>query len=451
MKTVLIGCGTIGRTILEQLAKEEHSIVIIDENKEKVENLIEKYDIAGVVGNGACLDIQEEANVKDADLVIAVTSHDEINIMACLIAKKVGAKHTVARVRNPEYARQSSIFKDEFGLSMIVNPELETSNEILNMINLPSTAKVERFAKGRVTLIEILIEDKNPLIGETLVSIGKKINTKVLICAVQRENEVIIPSGNFIIEKGDRISFTADTNSLSSFLSELNLIKIPLKRIMIVGGSKIGYYLANELCSRKYDVKIIEQKKDRAEELAELLPHATIINGDGTDHDVLIEEGIENMDAFVSLTGVDEENIIVSMYANKLKVKKTIAKVKREGLVGIVGDLDIVNYVSPKNIVANKIMSYTRALNNRRGSNVITLYRLVENKVEALEFIAKKEEDIYNKPLKELKIKDNCLIGCIMRDNKVIIPDGNECIKLNDRVVVVTTHIDFDDLTDAFE
>lgn len=451
MKTVLIGCGTIGKTILEQLSKEEHSIVIIDENKEKVENLIEKYDIAGVVGNGACLDIQEEANVKDADLLIAVTSHDEINIMACLIAKKVGAKHTVARVRNPEYARQSSIFKDEFGLSMIVNPELETSNEILNMINLPSTAKVERFAKGRVTLLEILIEDKNPLIGETLVSIGKKINTKVLICAVQRGNEVVIPTGNFVIEKGDRISFTADTNSLSSFLSELNLIKIPLKRIMIVGGSKIGYYLANELCSRKYDVKIIEQKKDRAEELAELLPKATIINGDGTDHDVLIEEGIENMDAFVSLTGVDEENIIVSMYANKLKVKKTIAKVKREGLVGIVGDLDIVNYVSPKNIVANKIMSYTRALNNRRGSNVITLYRLVENKVEALEFIAKKEEEIYNKPLKELKIKDNCLIGCIMRDNKVIIPDGNECIKLNDRVVVVTTHIDFDDLTDAFE
>lgn len=451
MKTVLIGCGTIGRTILEQLAKEEHSIVIIDENKEKVENLIEKYDIAGVVGNGACLDIQEEANVKDADLVIAVTSHDEINIMACLVAKKIGAKHTIARVRNPEYARQSAIFKDEFGLSMIVNPELETSNEILNMINLPSTAKVERFAKGRVTLLEILIEDKNPLIGETLVSIGKKINTKVLICAVQRGNEVVIPSGNFVIEKGDRISFTADTNSLSSFLTELNLIKIPLKKIMIVGGSKIGYYLANELCSRKYDVKIIEQKKNRAEELAELLPKATIINGDGTDHDILIEEGIETMDAFVSLTGVDEENIIVSMYANKLKVKKTIAKVKREGLVGIVGDLDIVNYVSPKNIVANKIMSYTRALNNRRGSNVTTLYRLVNNKVEALEFIAKKEEDIYNKPLKELRIKDNCLIGCIMRDNKVIIPDGNECIKLNDRVVVVTTHIDFDDLTDAFE
>ncbi len=451
MKTVLIGCGTIGRTILEQLSKEEHSIVIIDENKGKIENLIEKYDIAGVVGNGACLDIQEEANVNDADLVIAVTSSDEINIMACLVAKKTGAKHTIARVRNPEYARQSAIFKDEFGLSMIVNPELETSNEILNMINLPSTAKVERFAKGRVTLIEVLIEDTNPLIGETLVSISKKINTKVLICAVQRENEVIIPSGNFVIEKGDRISFTADTNSLSFFLTELNLIKIPLKKIMIVGGSKIGYYLANELCSRKYNVKIIEQNKKRAEELAESLPKATIINGDGTDHDVLLEEGIESMDAFVSLTGVDEENIIVSMYANKLKVKKTIAKVKREGLVGIVGALDVVNYVSPKNLVANKVISYTRALNNRRGSNVITLYRLVENKVEALEFIAKKEEDIYNKPLKELKIKDNCLIGCIMRDNKVIIPDGNECIKLNDRVVVVTTHTDFDDLTDAFE
>lgn len=451
MKIALIGCGTIGRTVLEQLSKEGHTIVIIDEDKEKIDRLIEKYDVFGVVGNGASLDIQEEAGVREADLVIAITSSDEINILSCLVAKKMGADNTIARVRNPEYYRQTTILKDELGLSMIVNPELETSNEILNMINLPSTTKIERFAKGRVTLVEMLVEDDNPLSGENLISIAKKIKTKVLICAVQRGEEVIIPSGSFTIEKGDRIHFTSDTNSLNSFLTELHLIKTPLKKIMIVGGSKIAYYLAKELSLKKYDIKLIETKKDKAEELAELLPKVSVINGDGTDHDVLVEEGIESMDAFVSLTGVDEENIIVSMYAKKMGVKKNIAKVKREGLVGIVGDLGIINHVSPKNLVASRVISYIRALTNRRGSNVVTLYRLLNNQIEALEFIAKKDENIYEKPLKELKTKDNCLIACIIRDNKVIVPDGNECIKLNDSVIVVTTHKDFDDLTDAFE
>ena len=450
MKIVLNGCGTMGRTVLDELAKEEHTITIIDEDKEKIEKLIEKYDINGVVGNGASLEILKEAGVKDADLFIAITSSDEINMLASLVAKKLGAKDTIARVRNPEYYKQSSILKDELGLSMIVNPELETANEILNMINLPSIDKVDRFYKGRVTLVELLIEEGNPLIGETLISIRKKLDTKVLVCAVERNEEVIIPSGDFVIEKGDKINFTADTNSLNSFLTELNIIKIPLKKIMIVGGSKTAYYLASALSNKKYEVKILEIDKDHAEDLAEDLPKVAIINGDGTDHDVLLEEGIEAMDAFVSLTGVDEENIFVSMYAKKMNVKKAIAKVKREGLIGIVGDLGIVNHVSPKNIVANKVISYVRGLSNRRGSNVITLYRLVNDQIEALEFIAKKNEDIYDIPLKDLKIKENCLIACIIRDNKVIIPDGNESIKLNDNVIVVTTHKDFDDLRDVF-
>lgn len=451
MKIILIGCGTIGRTVLDELSKEGHTITIIDEDRLKVEKLIGKYDVMGIVGNGASLEIQEEAGVKNADLVISITSSDEINILACLVANKIGAESTIARVRNPEYYRQNTILKEELGLSMIVNPELETSTEILNMINLPSIAKIERFAKGKVTLMEILIDEGNPLIGENLSSISKKIKTKVLICAVQRGEQVIIPSGRFHVKKGDIISFTADTNSLNSFLNELNLIKSPLKKVLIVGGGNIAYYLTKELCLRRYDVKVIERDKERAEELAELLPKATIINGDGTDHDILLEEGIESADALVSLTGVDEENIIVSMYAKKLNVRKVIAKVKRAGLVGIVGNLGVINHVSPKNVVASKIISYIRAISNRRGSNVITLYRLVDYQVEALEFLAKKEEDIYDKPLKELKIKDNCLIGCIIRDNKVIIPDGNDCIKLNDSVIIVTTHKNFDDLTDAFE
>ncbi|MBR3890907.1 MAG: Trk system potassium transporter TrkA [Bacilli bacterium] len=451
MNIVLIGCGTIGRTILEELSKEGHAITIIDEDKEKVTRLIEKFDVSGVAGNGASLDILQEANVKNADLLIATTTSDEINILACLVAEKIGAKHTIARVRSPEYYKQGAILRDELGLDLIVNPEHETAIEIANMINLPSASKIERFANGKVTLVEILVDDGSPLIGESLISIRKKLETKVLICAVQRGEEVIIPSGKFVIKKGDKINVTADTSSLNAFITELNLIKVPLKNIMIIGGNKISYYLGKEVSHKRHNLKIIEKNKDVCEELAALLPKVSVINGDGTDHDVLLEEGIESMDAFVSLTDVDEENIIVSMYAKKLNVRKAIAKVKRAGLVGIARDLGTINSVSPKNIVASKVISYVRALSNRRGSNVITLYRLVNDNVEAVEFIAKQESEIYGVPFKNLEMVDNTLVACIIRDNKVIIPDGNECIKLGDGVIIVTTHKEFEDLTDAFE
>ena len=451
MNIVLIGCGTIGRTILDELSKEGHTITIIDEDKEKIAKLIEKYDVSGVAGNGASLDILQAAGVKNADLVIATTTSDEVNILACLVAEKIGAKHTISRVRSPDYYKQGTILRDELGVDMIVNPEHETAIEIANMINLPSVSKIERFANGKVTVVEIYVDKGSPLIGESLISIRKKLKTTVLICAVQRGQEVIIPSGKFVIKEGDTINVAADSASLNSFISELNLIKSPLKNILVVGGNKTSYYLGKEISTKRHNVKIIVKEKDIAEEMAELLPKASVIHDDGTDHDVLLEEGIESMDAFISLTDLDEENIIVSMYAKKLNVRKAIAKVKREDLTDIVRDLGVINTVSPKHVVASKVISYVRALSNRRGSNVITLYRLVHDNVEAIEFIAKKEEDIYNIPLRDLNMVDNTLVACIIRNNKVIIPDGNECIKLNDGVVVVTTHKEFEDLTDAFK
>lgn len=451
MKIVIIGLGTLGRTILKSLSDEGHTITIIDEDKNKVEGLIEKYDVYGVVGNGACMDIQEEANVGEADLVIVLTRSDELNILACLVAKKVGAQNTIARVRNPDYRDQIAVMKDDLGIAMIVNPERETANEIFNLVNLPSVAQIEHFAKGKVLLVEIVAEKGCSLVGETLVSLGKKLTSKVLICAVQRGEEVIIPSGNFMIEEGDKIHFTSDARTLGDFLSEVNLVKSPLKNIMIVGGGKVGYYLADSLSRKKYSVKLLENDPSGAEELAELLPRVTVICGNGTQHDVLIEEGIEAMDAFVALTNIDEENMIVSMFANKKKVKKTITQIKSDELYGMLNELGINNNVSPKNIVASRIISYIRALSNSRGSNVLTLYRLVNNQVEALEFFAKTHEDIYDKPLKDLNIKKNCLIACIIRKNEVIIPNGNSEIKMGDNVVVVTTHKNFDDLTDVFE
>ena len=451
MKIVIIGLGTIGRTVLKSLSGEGHTITIIDEDKDKVESLIEKYDVFGVVGNGACVDIQKEAHMKDADLAIVLTGSDELNVFACLVAKKVGVKNTIARVRNPEYRKQIMDMKNELGISMIVNPEKDTANEIFNLINIPSIAQVEHFAKGRVLLVEIVAEKGCSMVGETLISLGKKLTAKVLICAVQRGDKVIIPTGNFMIEEGDRIHLTADAKALRDFLAEVNLIRSPLKNIMIVGGSKIGYYLADELSKKKYRIKLIESNKQNAEELAESLPKVTVIHGNGAQHDLLIEEGIEAMDAFVALTDIDEENMVVSMFANKMKVRKTITQIKSDDLYGMLGELGINNNVSPKNIVANAMISYIRALANTRGSNILTLYRLVGGQVEAIEFLAKKQERIYDKPLKELKIKENCLIACIIRHNDVIIPNGNSCIKLGDNVIVVTTHKNFDDLTDIFD
>jgi trk system potassium uptake protein TrkA len=397
------------------------------------------------------MDIQNEANVGDSDLVISLTRSDEMNILACLVAKKVGAKNTIARVRNPDYRKQISLMKDDLGISLVVNPEQETANEIFNIINLPSVAQIERFAGGKVSLAEVVAEKGCALIGETLISLGKKLNTKVLICAVRRGEEVVIPSGNFQIREGDRIHFTANARTLGDFLAEVNLIRSPLKNIMIVGGSRIGFYLADALAKKKYAVKLIENDFAHAEELAEELPKVTVICGNGTKHDLLIEEGIEAMDAFVALTDIDEENMIVSMFVNKKRVKKTITKITNPELYDMLDQLGINNNVSPRQLVANRIISYIRALANTVGSNVLTLYRLVNDQVEALEFAAKKQERFLDKPLKELRLKKNCLIGCIIRENNVIIPNGDSRILLGDNVVVVTTHKNFDDLTDVFE
>jgi trk system potassium uptake protein TrkA len=452
MKIVIIGLGTIGRSVLRSLCGTDNIITVIDEDKGKIESMIEKYDVFGVVGNGASMDIQNEARVKIADLVIALTDSDELNILACLVAKKIGAKNTIARVRNPDYAKQISEMKDELGLSLVVNPEKEAALEIFNLISLPSITQVEHFARGRVLLVEVVAEHRSRLIGESLVSIGRRFDSKVLVCAVQRGDEVFIPSGSFMFEGGDRVHFTSDANTLGAFLSEVNLASSPLRKIMISGGGgRTDFYLAEALAKKKFSVKLIENDREVAEDIAENIPKITVIHGNGTRHDILLEEGIEAMDAFVAITDIDEENMVLSMFANKMKVRKTITQIKNDDLYDMVSELGISHVVSPKHIAANRITSYVRALENKRGSNVLTLYRLVNDRVEALEFCAKKNAKIYEKPLRELSLKKDCLIAAIIRDEEIIIPDGNSCIKLGDNVIVVTTHKNFDDLMDVFE
>ena len=357
---------------------------------------------------------------------------------------------TIARVRNPDYSKQISMMREELGISMVVNPEKETAEEIFNLINLPSIAQVEHFAKGKVLLVQIVVAQSSRMVGETLISLNKKLTTKVLFCAVQRGEEVIIPTGQFVFAPGDRIHFTSDADSLRAFLTEIGMGGSPLRHVMIVGGGRTGYYLASELSSKKYKTKLIESDKTEAEELADSLPKVTVIQANGTSHALLREEGIESMDAFVALTGIDEENIIVSLFANNMGVKKAITRVKTDELLGMVDELGIENTVSPKHIVADRVFSYIRALANKRGSNILTLYRLVGGRVEALEFAVKKMASFLGKPLKELTLKEDCLVACIIRGEEVIIPDGASHIEMGDGVIVVTTHKNFNDLSDIF-
>ena len=451
MKVIVIGDGKVGRTIVEQVCQEGHEVVVVDTNYESIEQSIDKYDVMGIVGNGASYDILKSAGADKANIVIAATSSDETNILSCLIAKKLGAKSTIARVRSYDYINQINIIKKDLGITMTFNPEYEASMEIMKIINFPEAIRVDSFAKGNVDLVELYLPENSPLIGKSLIEIYQKYQVKVLVCAVQRNDEVFIPTGGFIFNSKDKIHITAKRSDLKRFLKKLGLIEDKIESVMLIGGGKLSLYLGKELLKNKYEVKIIEQDYKRCVELSELLPQATIIHGDGTDQQVLEEEGIKTTDAVVCLTSTDEENIILSMYAYKQKVHKIITKINRPSFVGLMETISMASVISPKEIVASKIISYIRARNNVRGSNVVTLHKLVNNKVEALEFVAKDDKRLVNICLKDLKLKSNILIAGIIREGKAIIPNGDDMILVNDNVIVVTINQFLDDLNDILE
>lgn len=451
MKVIVIGDGKVGRTIVEHTCQEGHEVVVVDSNAQSVEQAIDKYDVMGIVGNGASYDILKSAGADKANIVIAATSSDETNILSCLIAKKLGAKYTIARVRSYDYINQINIIKKDLGINMTFNPEYEASREIMKIINFPEAIRVESFAKGNVDLVELYLPENSPLVGKSLIEIYQKYQVKVLVCAVQRNDDVFIPTGGFIFQEKDKIHITAKRSDLKRFLKKLGLIEDKIESVMLIGGGKLSLFLGKELIKNKYDVKIIEQDYNRCIELSELLPQATIIHGDGTDQNVLDEEGIKTRDAVVCLTSTDEENIILSMYAYKQKVHKIITKINRPSFVGLMEAISMASVISPKEIVASQIVSYLRATNNSRGSNVVTLHKLVNNKVEALEFVAKENTRLLNICLKDLKLKSNILIAGIIRDGKAIIPNGNDMILENDNVIVVTTNHFLDDLNEIME
>lgn len=441
MKIVIIGDGKVGHKLTSQLSEEGYDITLIDQNAGKLQDALNQLDIFCIPGNGVDIEVQRQADVPHADLVIACASTDELNMLSCLIAKRLGAKHTIARVRNPLYYRQIGILKEDLHLSMAVNPELAAANEAARVLLFPETSKVETFMKGRVELVEYKLTEDSFITGMTLADFYRKYQIKILVCAVKRGDEVYIPDGSFVLQPGDKMHIAAGHQDLESFFKSLGKKNRKVKKVLICGGGHMCYYLAAQLMQAGIQVRIIEKKEERCEELCELLPRATVIHGDATDQELLIEEGLEECNALVALTGMDEENIILSLFAKTRGVPKIIAKVNEDSRAQMVEDMGIDSIISAKSATADEIMSYVIARNNSYASaNVEAMYQLLNGRVKAMEFIIKKECEITGVALKDLPTKKNYLIACIGRKRKIIIPNGNDHLEVGDSVVVVTTN-----------
>ncbi len=451
MKIVVIGSGKVGHTIIQHICSEGHEVTVVDNDPDVIDQLVNQYDVMGICGNGASVEILESVNVGKADLLIAVTSSDETNMLACVLARKMGARSAMARVRSYEYDSHIHEMMEALDISVVINPEKEAADEILKIINFPEALRVDSFQNGAVDLVELYIPANSPLIEKSLADISQKYQVKVLICAVQRGEEVFIPDGSFIFHAGDIVHITATKKNVKLFLHKLGLISSKIKSIFVIGGGTVATYLCEELAKNNYKVKLVEKDYDTCIKLSEMLPGVTIIHGDGSNQEMLVEEGFNDTDAVVCLTGLDEENIIISMYAYKQHIGKIITKINKVSLVGLMESIRMASVISPKDITASKIVSYVRARNNSRSGNVITLYKLVNNKVEVIEFEAKQTSKALNIALKDMRLKKKVLIASIIRGKDVIIPNGDDMILAGDNVIVVTTTQFFDDLDDILE
>lgn len=451
MRIVVIGVGKVGSTVAEYLSQEGHEVVIVDQDPKVVEWITNRYDVLGVCGNGASLEVQREAGINRAQLVVALTSRDEFNILCCIIAQKNGAEHVIARVRNPDYYQQMSFLQDELGLSMAINPEMESADAISRMLRFPSATKLEVFAKGRLEMAEVTLPKDTVLDGISLRELPGKLGVQVLVCAVQRDQEVVIPSGNFVLRGGDHINISATHKDMSIFFKKNGLYRDAIRSVLIVGGGRIAYYLASQLLRLGIHVKIVERDEATCESLSQQLPKADILHGDGTDQELLLEEGIRTADACVALTGVDEENIIVSMFANTQHVRKVITKVNRPNLLDIMRSVGIESVISPRSVTGDRILRYVRAISNSRGSRIQTLYRLLDGRMEALEFKVANNAPFVGQTLQKLTFRKGVLIAGIVRGDRLIHPQGSDFMLPGDLVTVVTTVSGLQDLSDTLK
>ena len=438
MNIIIAGCGKVGRALAEQLSREKHDITVIDRKPEAIQQITNIADVRGVVGNGASFEIQMDAGIDTADLMIAVTDADEVNLLCCLIAKKAGGCQTIARVRNPVYHHEIHHIKDELGLSMVINPEWAAAMEMARLLRFPSAIDIDTFANGRIELLRFQLEEQNPLCNNKIKDLHMLSRCEVLICIVERGNEVLIPSGEVELKAGDMISVVASPVNASRFFKTIGIETNQVKNTMIIGGGKISFYLAKRLLEMGIQVKIIEKDRDACERLCEILPKAMIINGDGTDRELLAEEGLAKAEGFAALTNMDEENVMLALYAKSMSKAKKITKVNRNTFDTIIGSLNIGSLIYPKHITSETILQYVRAMQNSIGSNVETLYRLVDGNAEALEFVIKGKSEVTDIPLQELQLKPHILVCAINRKGKIIIPKGQDCIQEGDSEGIIT-------------
>lgn len=452
MKIVIIGNGKVGSSLASALVGESHDITVIDSEEEHLRKIQNTLDVMCIEGNGATAEAQMEAGVKKAGLLIAVTPYDELNILCCLIGKRLGVKKTISRVRMPAYYQQMHLIREDLGLSMVINPELATADEIMRVLVFPSAAKVEVFGKGKLELVEYRLPQFPWLNGISLQELYKKVKTRFLICAVRREDAVFIPDGNFTLREGDRIHVAASHRNMERFFRASGFMKDKVKTVMIVGGGSVCYYLCKQLLAIGMRVKIIEREWKRCNQIAQLLPDAVVICGDGTDQDLLMEEGLLDVDAFVALTGIDEENIVISLFAKDSTDAKVVTKISRDNYLDLASGLGLDCVISPKSLTTGNVLSYVRSLENAAGSEIESLYHLVGDQVEAIEFRVKERiPNLVGVPLRDVRLKKNILICALIRKREIVIPDGSAVIELGDSVVIVSKEHHFSSLKDILD
>lgn len=451
MKIIIVGCGKVGSTLAEQLCREDTDITVLDTNGELVQQLVEEYDIMGYVGSGISIDTLIDAGIKKADMLIAVTDSDEVNLMCCLIARKASKCKTIARVRNPEYTSEIEFLKQEIGLAMVINPEYAAASEIARVLRLPSAIDVEVFAKGKVEILKFKVGENSVLCNTIVQDIPTKLKSDILVCVVERGNEVIIPDGSFVLQEKDVLYIAGTHANTSEFFRMLGIEKDPVRNIMIIGAGKISFYLCKMLIKNGVNVKVIERDPAACDKFCQLIPESTVILGDGSDKALLEEEGLKKTDAFAALTGKDEENVFFSLYAKQAAGVKTITKINQIEFDEVIDKLDLDTVIFPKEITAEYIVRYARAFGNSLGCNVETLHRIAGGKVEALEFGIAEDSPVLGKAIRELSLKKNILIACIQRGEQIFFPRGNDEIQNGDSVVVITTQNGLRDIKDILK
>lgn len=451
MKIIIVGCGSVGRTLAEKLNGDGNDVTIVDMSAEKVNTCTSRYDVMGVVGNGATHTVQREAGVDTADLLIAVTNSDELNLLCCIIAKKEGNCQTIARLKNPEYSKDAAYLKEELGLAMVINPEYAAAEEIARVLRFPSALKIEPFAKGKVELIKFKLHKESLIVGMSVKDVVMKYHADLLVCTIEREGEAYIANGNFTFEEKDVVSIVATPKNANEFLTKIKQKGHSIKDALVVGGGIITHYLCDILQRSSISLKIVEKDLKVCEELSTQWEKAVVIHGDGSDQGLLKEEGIEKAGAFVALAHHDEENILLSVFAKGVGCGKLVTKIHRTDYDRVINQLELDTTICPKNITSDMILRFVRATKNAQGSNVERLYNLIQDQVEACEFIVKENSPIAGTPLRELKFKKNVLIASITRGNSVIIPRGNDVIEAGDAVVVVSKQLGLQELADVLQ